>query len=63
MESVDIKWIGSQFPALTQSINGHPAIFFDGPGGTQVPGAVLYGMSDYLVRSNTNAHGYSATSA
>ncbi|MBK1988785.1 cysteine desulfurase-like protein [Sphaerospermopsis aphanizomenoides BCCUSP55] len=63
MESLDIKWIRSQFPALTQTINGHPAIFFDGPGGTQVPGAVLDGMSDYLVRSNANAHGYFATSA
>lgn len=63
MESLDIKWIRSQFPALTQTINGHPAIFFDGPGGTQVPGAVLDGISDYLVRSNANAHGYFATSA
>ncbi|WP_413174238.1 cysteine desulfurase-like protein [Anabaena azotica] len=62
MESLDIKWIRSQFPALTQIINGHPAIFFDGPGGTQVPGAVLDGISDYLVRSNANAHGYFATS-
>jgi cysteine desulfurase family protein (TIGR01976 family) len=63
MESLDIKWIRSQFPALTQSINGHPAIFFDGPGGTQVPGAVLDGMTNYLVRSNANAHGDFATSA
>jgi cysteine desulfurase family protein (TIGR01976 family) len=63
MESLDIKWIRSQFPALTQTINGQSAIFFDGPGGTQVPGAVLDGISDYLVRSNANAHGYFATSA
>jgi len=35
MESLDIKWIRSQFPALTQTINKKPAIFFDGPGGTQ----------------------------
>jgi hypothetical protein len=27
MESLDIKRIRSQFPALTQSINGYPAIF------------------------------------
>ncbi|WP_016951171.1 cysteine desulfurase-like protein [Anabaena sp. PCC 7108] len=62
MESLDLKWIRSQFPALTQTINGYPAIFFDGPGGTQIPGAVLDAMSDYLVRSNANAHGYFATS-
>ncbi|MBE9235452.1 cysteine desulfurase-like protein [Anabaena aphanizomenioides LEGE 00250] len=63
MESLDIKWIRSQFPALNQTINGKPAIFFDGPGGTQVPGAVLDNINDYLVRSNANAHGYFTTSA
>ncbi|BAZ52059.1 cysteine desulfurase-related protein [Nostoc sp. NIES-4103] len=63
MEPLDLKWIRAQFPALTQKINGQPAIFFDGPGGTQVPGAVLDAISDYLVRSNANAHGAFATSA
>lgn len=63
MESLDLKWIRGQFPALNQKINGEPAIFFDGPGGTQVPGAVLDAISDYLVRSNANAHGAFATSA
>jgi cysteine desulfurase family protein (TIGR01976 family) len=63
MESLDLKWIRAQFPALTQKINGQPAIFFDGPGGTQVPGSVLDAISDYLVRSNANAHGAFATSA
>lgn len=63
MEALDLKWIRSQFPALTQKINGQPAIFFDGPGGTQVPGSVLDAISDYLVRSNANAHGAFATSA
>jgi cysteine desulfurase family protein (TIGR01976 family) len=63
MESLDLKWIRGQFPALNQKINGQPAIFFDGPGGTQVPGAVLDAISDYLVRSNANAHGAFATSA
>jgi len=62
MESLDIKWIRSQFPALTQTINKKPAIFFDGPGGTQVPGGVLDAISDYLVRSNANVHGTFATS-
>jgi cysteine desulfurase family protein (TIGR01976 family) len=63
MESLDLKWIRGQFPALNQKINGESAIFFDGPGGTQVPGAVLDAISDYLVRSNANAHGAFATSA
>jgi cysteine desulfurase family protein (TIGR01976 family) len=63
MQPFDMKWIRAQFPALAQQINGQPAIFCDGPGGTQVPGAVLDGISDYLVRSNANAHGAFATSA
>lgn len=63
MESLDINWIRSQFPALTQTINGQPAIFFDGPGGTQVPSEVLDAISNYLVTSNANAHGFFATSA
>jgi cysteine desulfurase family protein (TIGR01976 family) len=63
MEALDLKWIRAQFPALTQKINGQPALFFDGPGGTQVPGAVLDAIIDYLVRSNANAHGAFATSA
>ena len=63
MEPLDLKWIRAQFPALTQQINGQSAIFFDGPGGTQVPGSVLDAISDYLVRSNANAHGAFATSA
>jgi cysteine desulfurase family protein (TIGR01976 family) len=63
MQPFDLKWIRAQFPALTQQINSQPAIFFDGPGGTQVPGSVLDAMNDYLVRSNANAHGTFATSA
>jgi cysteine desulfurase family protein (TIGR01976 family) len=62
MEPLDLKWIRAQFPALTQTINGQPAVFFDGPGGTQLPGSVLDAMSDYLVGSNANAHGAFATS-
>ncbi|KOP25839.1 aminotransferase [Hapalosiphon sp. MRB220] len=60
---LDIEWILAQFPALTQKINNQPVIFFDGPGGTQVPGSVIDAIADYLVRSNANAHGPFATSA
>jgi len=62
MESLDLNWIRAQFPALTQTINGKPGIFFDGPGGTQVPGSVLDAMSNYLVNSNSNVHGSFITS-
>lgn len=57
-----LNWIRSQFPALNHCINGHPAIFLDGPGGTQVSNAVIDAMRDYLVQSNANAHGVFATS-
>lgn len=36
--------------------------FFDGPGGTQVPQSVIEAMSNYLIKSNANAHGAFATS-
>ena len=62
MLSLDLKWIRAQFPALTKEINGQPAIFFDGPGGTQIPSSVIDAMSDYLVSSNANVHGAFPTS-
>ncbi|MGK7875196.1 MAG: cysteine desulfurase-like protein [Xenococcaceae cyanobacterium] len=63
MISLDLGWIRDQFPALAQEINGQPVVFFDGPGGTQMPGSVMDAMSDYLKKSNANAHGAFATSA
>ncbi len=62
MATLDVAWVRAQFPALRQKVNGHPAVFFDGPGGTQVPQRVIDAMSDYLVRSNANTHGAFATS-
>lgn len=50
------------FPALAQTINGLPAIFFDAPGGTQVPQPVLDAMHNYLIQSNANAGGAFLTS-
>lgn len=50
------------FPALSQHVNGRLAVFFDGPGGTQVPQPVIDAVADYLARSNANAHGAFVTS-
>jgi cysteine desulfurase family protein (TIGR01976 family) len=58
----DITWIRSQFPALSQTVNGHPAAFLDGPGGTQVPQRVIDAISGYLRHSNANTCGAYATS-
>jgi cysteine desulfurase family protein (TIGR01976 family) len=60
--SLDIAWIRSQFPSLSQSVNGQPAVFLDGPGGTQVPQRVIDAVSDYLKRNNANTGGAYVTS-
>lgn len=62
MTALDLKWIRDQFPALHQDINGQQIIFCDGPGGTQVPQAVIEAMSRYLVEANANTHGAFITS-
>lgn len=52
-----------QFPALQlRDAAGRPAIYFDGPGGTQVPQRVIEAVSDYYLRANSNTHGPFATS-
>jgi cysteine desulfurase family protein (TIGR01976 family) len=48
--------IRSHFPALHRLHNGLEVAYFDGPGGTQVPRAVVEAMSDYLYNHNANAH-------
>jgi selenocysteine lyase/cysteine desulfurase len=59
---LDLTWIRSQFPSLTQTVNGHPVVFLDGPGGTQVPQTVIDAISDYLRGSNANTDGAFVTS-
>jgi cysteine desulfurase family protein (TIGR01976 family) len=46
--------VRGQFPALNQIINNVTPIFFDGPGGTQIPQSVLDAMTKYLGFSNAN---------
>jgi len=60
--TLDLTWVRSQFPSLAQTVNGNPAVFLDGPGGTQVPQRVIDAISDYLTTSNANTCGAYATS-
>jgi cysteine desulfurase family protein (TIGR01976 family) len=60
--TLDIPYIRAQFPSLAQTVNGHPAAFLDGPGGTQVPQRVIDAISNYLGRDNANTDGAYATS-
>ena len=46
--TLDLTWVRSQFPSLAQTVNGQPAVFFDGPGGTQVPQRVIDAIANYL---------------
>ena len=58
----DVAAIRAQFPALAQEVAGRPAVFLDGPGGTQVPQSVIDAMADYLAQHNANRGGAFATS-
>jgi len=61
-QTFDVTYVRSQFPSLSQTVNGHPAAFLDGPGGTQVPQCVIDAISRYLAMSNANTGGAYATS-
>ncbi len=58
----DIDYVREQFPSLCKTVNGYPAAFLDGPGGTQVPRSVVERVNDYLYYHNANAHGNFKTS-
>ncbi|MDO4695922.1 MAG: cysteine desulfurase-like protein [Neisseria sp.] len=54
-----IEDIRSRFPALQHADDkGRFPVFFDGPGGSQVPYSVLEAMTAYLGRYNSNFGGY-----
>jgi cysteine desulfurase family protein (TIGR01976 family) len=60
--ALDLATIRAQFPSLAQTVNGQPAAFLDGPGGTQVPQRVIDAIANYLSRDNANTGGAYATS-
>jgi cysteine desulfurase family protein (TIGR01976 family) len=62
MSVFDPNAIRPLFPALGQSVGEHPAVFLDGPGGTQVPQTVIDAIGAYLVGSNANLGGAFLTS-
>ena len=51
-----VEEIRAQFPALERIHNSLPVGYFDGPGGTQVPRAVVEVMAEYLYHHNANTH-------
>ena len=59
---LDVQAVRREFPALNESFDGRPAVFFDNPGGTQVHQSVIDAMTDYMIRRNANTHGVFTTS-
>ncbi|OQY30808.1 MAG: cysteine desulfurase-like protein, partial [Anaerolineaceae bacterium 4572_5.2] len=58
MTPPDLAPLRAQFPALQQlDENGRPYVFFDGPGGTQVPQAVIDAFAHFYTHANANTHG------
>jgi cysteine desulfurase family protein (TIGR01976 family) len=53
----DVHAVRAQFPSLHEYFNGKQAIYFDNPGGTQVPQPVIDAVVNYYSRSNANTHG------
>ena len=62
MHAFPTEWARGQFPALQLAIEGQPAIFLDGPGGTQVPEPVIKAVCDYYRKNNSNLGGAFVTS-
>src|ERR1700758_3892739 len=60
--ALDLPSIRSQFPSFAETVNGQPAAYLDGPGGTQVPQRVIDAITDYLKHANANTCGAYLTS-
>jgi cysteine desulfurase family protein (TIGR01976 family) len=59
----DVEALRAEFPALRRrGPAGRPAVFLDGPGGTQVPQRVIDAVTDYYTNRNANAGGAFVTS-
>jgi len=62
MNDFDVQAVRGRFPALAELHDGRPLVFFDGPGGTQVPDTVIEAVAAYYREANANAGGAFPTS-
>lgn len=60
--SFPIERVREQFPALQRKYKGKPAIYFDGPGGSQVYEGVIDAITSYMANGGANLHGQFPTS-
>ncbi len=58
----DVNWVRDKFPALGRRTGSGTDVFFDGPGGTQVPASVVDAVCSCLTTANANLHGAFRTS-
>ena len=49
-----LEKIRGSFPSLSRKFNEREAVYFDGPGGSQVPQSVADAVSNYLLNNNAN---------
>jgi cysteine desulfurase family protein (TIGR01976 family) len=59
---IDVEALRARFPALRLTHDGVPFIYFDGPGGTQVPDSVIEAVARYYREMNANHEGAFVTS-
>ena len=58
----DVAAVREQFPALKRTHTGREAVYFDGPGGSQVARSAFDAMTRYTSRGGANLHGPFPTS-
>jgi cysteine desulfurase family protein (TIGR01976 family) len=58
----DVTAVREQFPALERTHAGRDAVYFDGPGGSQVARSAIDAMTRYMSRGGANLHGPFPTS-
>lgn len=52
-----IEAVREQFPALQRMYNGKPAVYLDGPGGSQVVKSSMEAIYSYMANGGANLHG------
>ena len=52
----DVERVRADFPALHQSVNGHPLVWLDNAATTHKPQSVIDATSEFYARHNSNIH-------
>ena len=60
--SFPVDRVRERFPGLAREVGGQPAVFLDGPAGSQVPQSVIDAVGRCMADINANAGGVFATS-